>query len=466
MNEYSAEQPKPPETRVEEKKEGPPTDLAEGMELDPRFSEIKDGLVKDWEKVNAPKDILTAEGQDFQFGDPSAFRRGEEPISLENRARNAFQERFPGDAEAYAEKEKIRVYETPQDDPAIRETEKRITEMTNSHPEVQKIMRSGQGNYGEAWERAQLHASMSEWKRFIDQYPEKATAYRDKFEPIKWRLEGIDRRNKREAEQQERLRTPDQERVNEQFALRQLGGNYSRVFQTQEKVLHLQKEAEKSKKSLRELQQSAGFPETETETASSRLFNDERERLERESQTLTTLEQHYLDVASVEAGEPIEGSEKLEEQLVEKAREMEEAAEKTKELLKKEREKFIAEFIKDGTEQVFRNLGEQFSESENGEKAKKLFVVKIWHTVTNSEKEWVETGEGKGELIGFKATLELRKYAVPGQEKEKQYITNIRIEMMGEEDQAEMNELLKAQERTALRQKEKAGVVEKEEKKG
>lgn len=464
MNEYSAEQPKPFEAKVEEKKGGLHADLAEGMEVDPRFSEIKGGLVRDWEKANAPKDILTAEGQDFQFGDPTAFRRGEEPISLEDRARNIFQERFPGDAEAYAAKEKIRVYKMPQDDPAIRETEKRITEMTNSHPEVQKIMRSGQGNYGEVEERAQLHASMSEWKRFIDQYPEKAAAYRDRFEPIRWRLEGIERRNEREAERQEQFRTPDQERVNEQFALGRLGGNYDRVFQTQEKVLRLQKEAEESKKSLRELQQSAGFPEIETETASSRLFNDERERLERESQTLTLLEQHYLDLDSAEAGEPVEGSEKLEERLVEKAREMEEAAEKTKELLKEEREKFIAEFIKDGTEQVFRNLGRQFSESENGEKAKKLLAVKIWHTVTNSEKDWVEIGEEKGELVGFEATLELRKYVVPGQKKERQYITNIRIEMMGEEDKAEMNELLKGQERTALRQKEKEGAIKREEK--
>ncbi|MBI2635165.1 MAG: hypothetical protein HYW79_01320 [Parcubacteria group bacterium] len=462
MDESRLEQPKVQET-TEDNKEKSHADLAESMELDPRFSEIRSELVKDWEKASAPKDILTAEGQDFQFGDPTAFRRGEEPISLEERARNAFAERFPDDAKEYAEKEKVRVYENPKDDPAILETERRIAEMTNSHPEIQNIIRLGRGNYGETYDRAQLHASMGEWKWFIDTYPEKAQAYKDKFEPVKWRLEGIERRKKGE-ERQERLRTPDQEQVNEQFALRQLGGNYDHVSQTQERVLNLKKEAEESKKSLQELQRSAGFPETDTETASSKLFEEERGRLERESQALTLLEQHYLDLYSAETGEPIEGSEELEEQLVEKSREMEEVAEKTQEFLRREREKFITEFIKDGTEQVFQKFDRQFNESENGQKARNLLKVKIWHTVVNSEKEWIETGKGRGDLIGFKAALEIKKYKVPGQEKEKQFITNIKVEMMGEEDRAEIAELVNEQEKALLQRKEKEGTVKKEEK--
>lgn len=166
--------------------------LAEGLDKDPRLGTIKNELVEDWKQATG-KDILSAEGQDFQFGDSTAWKRLEEPITLEQRAQSVFAERFPEDAQAYAEKEKTRIYENPADDPAIKEVEKNITRITSQDvTQTQKGMQgetaakeaSGMG-YGGVWDKNFNRVNIQQWDNFLRLYPEKAAAYRDKFESIK-----------------------------------------------------------------------------------------------------------------------------------------------------------------------------------------------------------------------------------------------------------------------------------------
>src|SRR3989344_4126422 len=164
MHEGRFEQPNMPEDNPETPKpetpEAPKSELAEGLDKDPRVETIRTELIESWKKSNG-KDILSAEGQDFLFGDPTAWKRGERPTTVEQGAQKVFAERFPQDAQAYAEKEKTRVYDNPADDPAIREIEETITLITNRDVEqTQKGMwgqaaakeASGMG-YGDAWNR-------------------------------------------------------------------------------------------------------------------------------------------------------------------------------------------------------------------------------------------------------------------------------------------------------------------------
>ena len=83
--------------------EGPENILAEHIEQDPRFKEIKFEMIDAWEKKTG-QDILSADGQDFQFGDPTAFQRGEEPVTLVQLVKKVFKGRFPEVAQAYINK--------------------------------------------------------------------------------------------------------------------------------------------------------------------------------------------------------------------------------------------------------------------------------------------------------------------------------------------------------------------------
>jgi hypothetical protein len=193
------------------------TELAEGLEKDPRFEAIKKELIEHW-KQSTGKDIFSPEGQDFLFGDPTAWKRGERPITIEERAQRVFAERFPEDAKRYAEKEKTRVYENPADDPAIKEVEETIIRITNRKvKQIEEGMwgeaaakrASGMG-YGDTWREVFIMEEMRAWDNFLWQYPEKAQAYRDTFEPIKRAFEGQERlrqyREQRESEERERIK--------------------------------------------------------------------------------------------------------------------------------------------------------------------------------------------------------------------------------------------------------------------
>lgn len=212
MREGKFEQPNTleenPETPKSETPEIVKLELAEGLDKDARVEAIRTELTESW-KQSSGQDILSAEGQDFLFGDPTAWDRGERPITVEQRAQKTFSERFPEDAAAYAKKEKTRIYENPADDPAIREIEENITRITNQDV----AQAQGGTRYSDAWNRNFNRANIQQWGNFLSQYPEKAAAYREKFQPIKRALEGRERlrqyQEQREREDRERAKTID-----------------------------------------------------------------------------------------------------------------------------------------------------------------------------------------------------------------------------------------------------------------
>lgn len=203
----------PPQEKVSqlENKEVLRPDLAEGIEKDPRVESIKEDLIKDWEQANGNRydksGVLRGDFQNFLYGDPTDWKRGRKPISVEQRTQKIFAERFPDDARAYAEKEKTRIYESAADDPAVKEVEETITRLTN-----QQAGNPSGRNYRDIWSRNFDHISMQQWDDFLSRYPEKAAGYKDKFSSIKEAFEGQERLRqhleRKEIEKQRELERP------------------------------------------------------------------------------------------------------------------------------------------------------------------------------------------------------------------------------------------------------------------
>lgn len=165
----------------------------EGLEDDPRIGQIKKELTDGWELLHRSRfdknGVLRGDFQDYVYGNPADQREGKKPVSLEDRAKRVFEERFPGDAKAYAEKEKTRIYEDPNQDPALKLVEEEILRRTNTDLEVTQA----KTKYGEVWAKVLGRFSMSAWNDFTRQYPDKAAAYKDKFQPLQQTFEGQER---------------------------------------------------------------------------------------------------------------------------------------------------------------------------------------------------------------------------------------------------------------------------------
>jgi hypothetical protein len=191
-------------------------ELAEGLEKDPRIDSIKQEFTSNWESAHPGKKydergVLSGEYQDFLFGDPRDFKLGKEPISLEKRAGRVFAERFPDDAKAYAEKEKARAYENPADDPAIKAIETDITRITNKDAgeEMGREKTTGEAS-GRVWDKNFNRVYRQQWENFLTSYPEKAAAYREKFEPIQKAFEREERWQRIQAEREAEARLGEQ----------------------------------------------------------------------------------------------------------------------------------------------------------------------------------------------------------------------------------------------------------------
>ena len=80
----------------------------------------------------------------------------------------------------------------------IGETEKRITKMTNSDPEVEATAKSGKASgldsYKNIWDKNFNRINLQQWDDFIQQYPE-SFFYQDKNEDIKRAYERKERKN-------------------------------------------------------------------------------------------------------------------------------------------------------------------------------------------------------------------------------------------------------------------------------
>ncbi|MCH8821113.1 hypothetical protein IID23_01160 [Patescibacteria group bacterium] len=163
------------------------------LEDDPKLKEIRQELTSDWESTHGSKyderGILSAEYQDFYHG-------SKVKPSIEERARGVFVERYPEEAHNYQEKEQTRIYEDPANDPAIRDLEERITNLTNQAVQSEKSGMWGEAKADEAnrfgndrWESNNIAVSMREWDRFVERYPEKVEGYIGKFPEIRAALE-------------------------------------------------------------------------------------------------------------------------------------------------------------------------------------------------------------------------------------------------------------------------------------
>lgn len=317
-------------------------ELATSLTEDPRFEDIKKELVDKFGESTG-KDILSAEGQNFQYGDPAALRNNKTPISLAQRTEEAFQERFPEDAKKYRKMEEVKVYERPEDDPVIGKTFQDITRKANKD-----IQASGEHTFDRSlsW---QSNASIHKWLDFIRQYPEKSAAYKETFEPIKNAFETQERITQREKAESERL-----------AGQRKLENGYSQL-ENQNSVL---KRIEKDQESLFEVRKKLGIPIPKNEIRESEGFA----KIEKIKEQIAEAEIDFLDLPeNIESGQ----DSKLEdfansEEFLKLQEELEESSEEARE-----------KFIENTTNDTVNKWSEEFKNAENGEVAEKLFRLKF-----------------------------------------------------------------------------------------
>jgi len=163
---------------ADEAKEKEPT--VQYLESDPRFGQIKEQLVNQWEKRNGSRydrdGIQTAAFQDFMFGTTK------DPFSLDDRTREEFGKTYTGDATEYAKREKTRVYESPSSDPVVHQFERSITETTNRNFGASSELREARemnraSREGDIWQGYNAASNLHGWAEFARNYPEKAEAY-------------------------------------------------------------------------------------------------------------------------------------------------------------------------------------------------------------------------------------------------------------------------------------------------
>ena len=170
-----------------------PGQIFEDYEKDPRFQLIMQEMKVDWierrEKFGELPDFLSAQGQEFLYG------RQDRPhdLSLKERALERFKKEFPDLWRRYEEIEKTRIYNNPKDDPAVREVERSILEITN---------RRFQLDSRKPWSDVYTNVFLHQWASFVERYPEKAKAYADKIQELSQMMDRIKKALERKRENQ------------------------------------------------------------------------------------------------------------------------------------------------------------------------------------------------------------------------------------------------------------------------
>lgn len=93
-----------------------------------------------------------------------------------------------------AAEEKTRTYDDPNRDPVVKAVLVGILRRTNTDPILTSESQLYRGeDYSERWNRAYARESRAGWNDFLDQYSEKAAAYRDELKPVREAFEGRER---------------------------------------------------------------------------------------------------------------------------------------------------------------------------------------------------------------------------------------------------------------------------------
>lgn len=207
--------------------------LAEGLDKDPRLQSIfeeqslkylktKDAVWFNKQfngQVSEAGYLLDKQGNVTNFLPSQNIDSGFEEV--QNAAQLEFARQFPEDAKIYAAKEKVRVYENPSDDPALKKVEAAIAERVRKDIEESRSGKWGTLLQDEAnrldvagaQERARTHAAMKEWGNFVLAYPEKAQAYSASFKPIERALNAQVLREQKEISQKARRAREGEQRL-------------------------------------------------------------------------------------------------------------------------------------------------------------------------------------------------------------------------------------------------------------
>ena len=148
---------------------------AEGMDKDPRWDSIQEELKGKWLTDHPGKDLESDEGRNYVLGftDPK-----EEGPTLKKDSEGLFRERFPDDAKGYDAKEPTRIYEDPNQDPAVKTVGESILRATNSDPRVLEAKNgTDPERYKDVYSAVQAQKTRDMWDNFVHQYPKKAEVY-------------------------------------------------------------------------------------------------------------------------------------------------------------------------------------------------------------------------------------------------------------------------------------------------
>lgn len=171
---------------------------AEGMDLDPRYRAIREELKQKWLEEHSGEDFLTEAGQNYQLGyvDP----KEKHFPTIKTDADRLFREKYADDAQAYDAKEKTRIYDDPDRDPAIKITKEDILKATNLNSQVQNAnSATGIDSYRNVWGQVNAMENLHGWNRFVQEFPEKASAYAANNLQITAALERLEESKRKET---------------------------------------------------------------------------------------------------------------------------------------------------------------------------------------------------------------------------------------------------------------------------
>lgn len=181
----------------EHKKEAMPQPPADYLENDQRYKDLIQEASRDYLR-SEDSDFLKREGYTWDDKNNLIDKKGQIDVfpsmlvgskgwgQVERMARDEFSERHGPDSGIYAEREKVRIYEDPDRDPAYKEVEKEILKKANSDRQsTPKLWQNlGRDDYERLAIRNEQLASEAFWGKFVSEYPEKAAAYAAKNESI------------------------------------------------------------------------------------------------------------------------------------------------------------------------------------------------------------------------------------------------------------------------------------------
>jgi hypothetical protein len=258
-----------------------------------------------------------------------------------------------------------------------------------------------------------------------------------------------------------------------------LADEYQQNDTLQERVEDLQESSQQTADDIKRQRKVLDLPGDGVENfASQTAFQEAQRNLERQLAETRQLEDEFLDAPE---GEPStsgknEGQEAMSEDLRQQIENVEQMVEKSEEEMKVARQESIRKWIEATKEEMLEHFRTDLGESRNGEAAAALIALKAGQSLWNGSKEFIENGKNTPKAVRVRISFSTFPSADESADPsgEAKYITGVDAwsEDAYEPSAPEATEpkkrdapLVPEEGQQAIEDAEKAGTLDKEEKK-